>query len=175
MTLSQMTEDQFWDLIDSARHDSPGHIAAFVPVITRELGALSPAQIAAFGLHLQHRLAESYTWGLWGAAFVIGGGCSDDSFDSFHAWLIAQGRDTFKRALAQPDDLADLTLDFHNGEADLELFLYVPSEVYEACTGREMPRPPPEERPAPTRGPSGMPWEENDLDDLFPKLTAQFD
>jgi hypothetical protein len=40
-------------------------------------------------------MAESYTNPLWAAAYVINGGCSDDGFDYFRGWLIAQGREVF--------------------------------------------------------------------------------
>ncbi|WP_342210876.1 LysR family transcriptional regulator [Streptomyces sp. DH-12] len=45
---------------------------------------------------------------LWAAAYVINGGCSDDGFDYFRGWLIAQGREVFERAVARPGALADL-------------------------------------------------------------------
>lgn len=30
-------------------------------------------------------------------------GCSDDSFDYFRGWFIAQGKDVYMDALAEPD------------------------------------------------------------------------
>jgi hypothetical protein len=44
---------------------------------------------------------------VWAAAYLIGGGCSDDSFMDFRAGLIAQGRDWYHKAAASPDSLAD--------------------------------------------------------------------
>jgi len=35
-------------------------------------------------------------------------GCSDDSFDYFRGWLIAQGKDVYLAALHDPDSLADV-------------------------------------------------------------------
>lgn len=43
---------------------------------------------------------------MWAAAYLIGGGCSDDSFIDFRAGLIAQGRDWYHTVLASPDSLA---------------------------------------------------------------------
>ncbi|MFI1015856.1 DUF4240 domain-containing protein [Streptomyces sp. NPDC020965] len=40
------------------------------------------------------------------AAYLIGGGCSDDSFMDFRAGLIALGHDWYQRAAACPDALA---------------------------------------------------------------------
>ena len=47
-----------------------------------------------------------YRRDLWAAAYLIGGGCSDDSFIDFRAGLIAQGHDWYHKAAA-PDSLAD--------------------------------------------------------------------
>jgi hypothetical protein len=46
---------------------------------------------------------RAYPWDLWGAAFVINGGCSDDGCERFRARLIMQGRDVFERALDDPE------------------------------------------------------------------------
>jgi len=48
-----------------------------------------------------------YRWNVWAAAFLIAGGCSDDSFIDFRAGLIAQGRDWYQKVEASPDSLAD--------------------------------------------------------------------
>jgi hypothetical protein len=52
-------------------------------------------------------MAESYRWDLWGAAYLINGGCSDDGFDYFRGWLLSQGRAIWQATLADPDSLAD--------------------------------------------------------------------
>lgn len=44
---------------------------------------------------------------LWAAAFVLMGGCSDDSFMDFRSWLILQGRDAIEAIVRDPDSLAD--------------------------------------------------------------------
>ena len=46
-----------------------------------------------------------YTWDLWGVAYILKGGCSDDGFEYFRAWLIARGRDFVAQALADPEGL----------------------------------------------------------------------
>jgi hypothetical protein len=50
----------------------------------------------------------SYKNRLWDAATVMLGYCSDDGFEDFRGWLIAQGRNVFLKALADPNSLADL-------------------------------------------------------------------
>ena len=39
--------------------------------------------------------ATLYRWDVWAAAYLIGGGCSDDAFIDFRAGIIAQGRDWY--------------------------------------------------------------------------------
>ncbi|MEI5006890.1 DUF4240 domain-containing protein [Streptomyces sp. PmtA] len=46
-------------------------------------------------------------WDVRAAAYVIGRGCSDDSFMDFRAGLIALGRAWYERAIGPPDSLAD--------------------------------------------------------------------
>ncbi|WP_449342020.1 DUF4240 domain-containing protein [Streptomyces aurantiogriseus] len=42
---------------------------------------------------LRGRYDRAYTWDLWGAAWVLLDGASDDAFDFFRCWLIGQGRE----------------------------------------------------------------------------------
>ncbi|WP_239096327.1 DUF4240 domain-containing protein [Streptomyces sp. SID11385] len=62
-------------------------------------------------LHYQERFDEAhdalYRWDMGAAAYLIGGGCSDDSFMDFRAGLIALRCDRYEKAAACPDSLAD--------------------------------------------------------------------
>lgn len=53
-------------------------------------------------------MAISHRNQLWAAGYLINDGCSDDGFEYFRAWLIAQGREVFERVVADPDALAGL-------------------------------------------------------------------
>ena len=90
-------------------------------------------------------LAESYSWDLWGAAYLINGGCSNDGFDYFRGWLLAQGRATWEAAIRDPDSLADhpqvRTLGQQAVRTDdlwCEAILYVPFDAHEALTGQPL-------------------------------------
>jgi hypothetical protein len=61
---------------------------------------------------------EAYDWNLWGAAYLINGGCSDDGFHYFCNWLTLKGRDVFQAALTNPDTLADV-VDPDDGDVEL--------------------------------------------------------
>ncbi|MEV8377179.1 DUF4240 domain-containing protein [Kribbella sp. NPDC056861] len=106
-----MDKDGFWELVEAARVEVDDTVAdpdGVVDSLTKALGELAPEEIAGFGVQLERLLAESYRWELWGAAYLINGGASDDGFDHFRGWLVAQGREVWEAALAGPDSLADV-------------------------------------------------------------------
>lgn len=108
----------------------------------------------------------AYSWDLWGAAYVIHGGCGDDTFVDFRASLISRGRSVFVKATSSPEALADEEFDpdmwFYEG------FQYDVSEAVKAVLGH-----------TPLRrryrsAPSGSKWTESMLPRLYPRLTAKF-
>ncbi|WP_308307228.1 DUF4240 domain-containing protein [Streptomyces sp. ISL-10] len=105
-----MNKEQFWKLIEKAREHAPdtrdgSDIAGRASAL---LARRSAQEITAAQQTLWDLMADSYRNPLWAAAYVVNGGCSDDGFDYFRGWLIAQGRTTFERVLADPDTLAEL-------------------------------------------------------------------
>ena len=72
------------------------------------LAKLPSEDLISFQETLDALMERSYSWDLWGAAYVIYGGCSDDAFDYFRAALIMQGEEAFDNALVEADTLADL-------------------------------------------------------------------
>jgi hypothetical protein len=96
-----MDTDEFWDIVETARsntaEDLPFH-EALVDLLARR----SPQDI----LRYEERFDALYRWDVWAAAYLIGGGCSDDSFMDFRAGLTAQERHWYERAAAAPDSLA---------------------------------------------------------------------
>lgn len=146
-----MNDEQFWSMISEARGRSDavlrpglkgrllGHRpdperarAAFSQALESGLKALQPADIVAFKAVLEQKLDIAYRADLWEAAYVLMSGCSDDGFEYFRAWLVAQGREVFGRALEDPESLADLPVtDDPSLECEFESLLYLPAEVYE--------------------------------------------
>lgn len=108
--------------------------------LTKKLGELAPEEIAGFGVELEQLLAASYRQDLWGAAYLINNGASDDGFDYFRGWLLAQGREIWEAAMADPDSLADV-VDEDLGEGfegfDGEGMLSVARHAYESATGSD--------------------------------------
>jgi Flp pilus assembly protein TadD len=157
---------EFWDLIDQARVRGAS-CAECAGELEHILGNLSSADIEAFGRAQEDLMRTSYRWDLWGAAFVIRGGCSDDGFADFRGWLMLQGRDVWEAALQDSESLADVSID---GDVDCEDVLYVASKVYEQVAGHVL-TPPPD---GPPKQPIGTAWQETDLEALYPKLWKRF-
>ncbi len=108
--LPAMNKEQFWELIAAARDRAitPHDSAAVAREATALLAARPAEEIVAAEQVLWDLMVESYTNRLWAAAYIANGGCSDDGFDYFRGWLIAQGREVFERVVADPDALASL-------------------------------------------------------------------
>ncbi len=112
-----MTRDEFWAIIDRAREVDPD-VSAVAEHVKADLATRTPEVIYAYLEHQGRLNEESYTWPLWGAAYIVNGGCSDDGFDYFRGWLFAQGRAAFERVVADPDSLADVATEGEEVEID---------------------------------------------------------
>ncbi len=161
----------FWEFIHKAKTEGGNSQRLFAQSLRAQLEPLPTERIQEFDSWLSGLIRESYSWELWGAAYVINGGCGDDSFDYFRGWLVSQGKDIYETALANPDDLADLHLSIDPSEGPtFEGLAYIALDVYEKKTGLEMPYSP----SSILDGPTGEPWDESELGRLFPKLSAKY-
>ncbi len=159
-----MDNATFWKVIENAKMASPN--TGYRPKALRAvLEELSPDEIQSFQEVYIAQVYEAYTWPLWGAAYVMNGGCSDDCFDYFRDWLISEGQSVYEAALRNPETLADLP---RIDEVELEEFRYVADEAYESKAGRAME---PTYPPFPG-DPAGDSWDEDTVDKLFPKLAS---
>jgi hypothetical protein len=88
-------------------------------------------EIVAFKVWLTEQVQRAYRADLWAAAYLMMGGCSDDMFEYFRLWLVAQGREVFERVLEDPDSLADLNVRMPGFVCQFEDLAYVPVDAYE--------------------------------------------
>ena len=160
-----MDRGPFWQIVGDARSATGQDDLAFLRSIRTRLERMSLDEIVAFEGIREDLMAESYRNDLWAAAYIINGGCSDDGFDYFRAWLIAQGRDVFDLALADPASLETAIVMDNGWDAELKEFLYLPREVYRERAGADMPESP--RRPWTLTGPE---WTEDSVYEMFPKL-----
>ena len=114
-----MDQEQFWDIIAKACRSDPRRAEEWDQRLQAELEKLKPAEIIEWN-HIFDRLAaRAYTVDLWGAAYTINGGASDDGFYYFRCWLIGMGRDVYEAAVTNPDSLADAVVPGIDAEAEI--------------------------------------------------------
>ncbi|MFB7546417.1 DUF4240 domain-containing protein [Streptomyces sp. NPDC056154] len=140
-----MDTTDFWNLIDAARTrvTDPAGAEAVVERACELLAARPVEEIVAAQQLLWDLMAASYRAPLWAAAYTINGGCSDDGFDYFRGWLMAQGREVFERVVADPDALAELPViraaAAEREEMECESMLAVAWGAHRAATGENLP------------------------------------
>ena len=170
-----MDTSAFWKLVDKARRMAEEDAEQQLKELAILLEALPTEEIVQFHYLFCSFFHASYTWPLWGAAYIIGGGCSDDSFDYFRGWLISRGEKVFAAAVADPDKLASMIKEEDQDiDCQVEGWQSVAIDAWCKKTGQNdsaFPARPTEGQPA---DPSGDRWAEEDLDRLFPKLAKRF-
>jgi hypothetical protein len=114
-----MDHEQFWDIVAKACRSDPQRAEEWDQRLQTELEQFESAEIIEWN-HIFDRLAaRAYTVDLWGAAYLINGGASDDGFYYFRCWLIGMGRDVYEAAMTNPDSLADAVMPGIDAEAEI--------------------------------------------------------
>ncbi|MFC8722486.1 DUF4240 domain-containing protein [Kitasatospora sp. NPDC057198] len=135
-----MDETGFWQLVDGAREAAAGDPDEQAEALVERLLRLTPDEVLDFARQFEARFQRAYTVELWGAAYLLLDGASEDGFDYFRCWLIGQGREVFEGAVHEPDALAELVPDFDEEEdGDGEELGYAADEAYERLTGLPLP------------------------------------
>lgn len=162
-----MNEEEFWKLIQRSKRgteDCDDQSEKLTELLTK----LDLKEITDFDRNLLKQRIKSYRYDIWAVAYIINGGCSDDGFEYFRGWLIAQGKEFFNAVLENPEYTAKKVKDGDGIEC--EEILYVAYEAYKKRTGDEMP---PAKLKYPSK-PKGKRWEEDDLEKMYPKLYKRF-
>jgi hypothetical protein len=134
--------DGFWEIIEAARA-SAGPDRPFHEALTDHLAILTEQDILEYHERFEKMHEALYRHDLWAAAYLIGGGCSDDGFIDFRAGLIAQGRGWYQQAAASPDSLADhpAVVGARHPDCDNPLFYeevnYAASAAFQRLSGDE--------------------------------------
>ncbi|MFB6507905.1 DUF4240 domain-containing protein [Streptomyces sp. NPDC002466] len=103
-----MDEKTFWALMDELGRRSGGRHER-LEWLRGELRGRPAAEGVEFQARLEAACEAVATGALWRAVRRIESGlCSDDGFDYFALWLVAQGQGTYRAVLADPDALADV-------------------------------------------------------------------
>ena len=94
-----LSEEKFWDIIEKS--DCGKELAD-------QIGSFTDDELIGFNYWWDYFSHKLYRQDLWAAAYIVRGGCSDDSFDYFRSWLITQGRKTVYNALENADSLCEV-------------------------------------------------------------------
>jgi hypothetical protein len=124
-----VNKTEYWNLIEQSKSYKEDQ----VDWLTEELSKKSIDEIVDFEFIFEGYMKESYQSHLWGAAYLIMGGCSDDSFDYFRGWLISQGQEVYEKTLKEPEFLANYITDENLGDEgvpEYEDFLNVGFDAY---------------------------------------------
>lgn len=176
-----MDQKELWSLIEKSREFDDQ-----AEWLTELLAEKEVEEVVEFEYLFQELMNTSYNSRLWGAAFVLMGGCSDDAFDYFRGWLIGQGEVVFNKVLKDPEFLASyinednlddegypqneellsVGLDAYTliKTGDIEWDDNIHDELLEALDKKGL-------QPA---NDIELDWEEDDLEKLFPILWERF-
>src|SRR5947207_15882792 len=127
-----MTLDEFWEHIQKSKRKDPD---AHAELLEQRLAKLSAEDIVDFQYWWDVTTSEAYHWDLWAAAYYVHGGCSDDMFIDFRAWLVLQGLDVFHSVVNDPNKL----LDYVDGDEEPELLCesYPASRAWDSAFGED--------------------------------------
>jgi hypothetical protein len=140
------------------------------------LTRLTPEELVGYQQRFGYFMDKSYRWDIWGAAYWLGGGCSDDGFLDFRSCLISLGEAMFAAILANPDYLADLVDRPDVPYMQTEGFQYVAMRVYREKTGEDR-IPLPERRRRGFPRPKGRQLDHDDEKVMrrhYPRLVAKY-
>jgi len=161
-----MDEAAFWGVVQRAHDAASDDMDRKCEALKAEIAKLSATDARDFAALFDAMMDKAYSYELWGAAYVIHGGCGDDTFSDFRSSLISRGRVCFEGAIADPDSLADDDPDeetwFYEG------YQYAVTEGVKAVAGSRARHSPHPDRP------TGQDWREEDLPVRFPRLAARF-
>jgi hypothetical protein len=165
-----MEEDLFWKIIQKTKDNSNDNFEEQQEELANELRKLTPDELILFDNSFRNFRGLANTWELWGAIYIIHGGCSDDNFIDFREWVIAQGQKFYYKVIHDPESLVEIETHLIE-EFDWEGFGYLPGIIFEELTGQKMPYTFQEKFDT-----TGNEWNEDsdDLKVMFPKLSAKY-
>lgn len=166
-TKQLMKEEEFWIIIDKSRTTANGTYQLQIGALKTILQTLNENDLVKFSNTFTALMAATYNYKLWGAAYVINGGCSDDCFDYFRQYLIAHGRDKFYATINDPESCADwIKTEEEDNWEGLQGAIYT---AYKEKTGKDIP-----DTYRPKMELKGEPFKEETVDKLYPKLARRF-
>src|SRR5256885_14689747 len=98
-----LDEQQFWDVIGPCGAKALTGLDRQVAGVRKRLKALTPAEVLKFDRLFHQKMVAAYTWDLWGAAYLINGGCSGGGVFFFLARVVFPRPQGVAEAAPGPD------------------------------------------------------------------------
>ena len=161
----KIDEKLFWNLIDDARSISRDQFH-FIDNLQLSLERFHPNEIRNFEKNLLNKINELNTWENWALAYIVRGGCGDDAFDYFKAWVVSKGQKAYE-AIKNMEE--DKLVSLFDEDPQLEELYYLAGKTYESKTSEFMP-------PVKVKSSklTGKRWEEDKLAETYPSLAKLF-
>jgi hypothetical protein len=170
-----MTEIEFWTLIAQSYSNAGSDFDRQLLELKSLLEELPSDQIVTFDTHFERHMRLAYSWDVWAAACIVGGGCSDDAFIDFRGTLIAFGKEVFESVVDCSDTLRDvlnrICFDDPEDELFVEGFCSVAGNAHLSSFGEPLPK-----TDLPALEISGAPWDDrtDDLAARCPRLWNRY-
>jgi hypothetical protein len=176
-----MSEREFWNIIHRSA-SVHGDLQEQIKNLELLLYNLPRLEIVAFNQRFHWYRDKLNRWDLWGAIYLLNGGCSRDAFADFRSWLVGQGRQKVEVVLQNPEAI----IDFVKPGQDWEGLQYCANRIYNQKTGDVLMQPfwkKAEDDQAelensddsdlwtdPKDDPAGEEWNAEDLPSMFPNI-----
>jgi hypothetical protein len=133
-----MNEEDFWNIIAASLEHTQAGTEEQYNWIRQKLTTLTVEEIIEFENQLNQLKIKTCTFPLLIANFIIQSYVSDDVFEDFRLWLIANGKDHFYAALENPDNIAEFChVDDPIEDIQGQGLYFVAKEVYQEKTQRD--------------------------------------
>ena len=135
-----MIEADFWALVTRTTADQMQDDLA--DALKKKLSLLSDLELKAFDKIFGQQMRRSYTWTIWGAAYIITGCDSEYAFSEFRCFLISLGKEWYEKVLDNADALGQLAQwPMKDGYAYpfLDEYDLIAGQIYETRNDDELP------------------------------------
>ena len=129
-----MTEEKFWELIEESKQTGR---SAQPSILLGLLVGLPCDEIVSFFEIQRAKMSELYVFDVLAACFLICSYVSDDVFEDFTSWVVAQGRESHLAVRTDPTALCEIIAREDVDGIDWGAFAYIADEAYTQKTGKE--------------------------------------
>ena len=161
----KIDENLFWLLIDESRFGA-SNSADFIDNLRNKLERFQSKELKHFDKCFLNRVNELNSWDQWALAYMVRGGCGDDEFDYYKAWVVSLGKEAFESI--KIIDESKLIFLFSE-DPQLEELYYLAADIYESRTG-DIYDPPEVKQQKIT----GVKWSEEKIKEAYPRLHEIF-